>query len=43
MLDCILTDIATAGGGAYYKAPSPADLDDAFKAIAERTHIALVK
>lgn len=43
VLDCILTDIATAGGGAYYKAPSPADLDDAFKAIAERTHIALVK
>ena len=43
VLDCILTDIATAGGGIYYKAPTPAQLDDAFKAIAEQTHIALVK
>lgn len=43
VLDCILTDIATAGGGLYYKAPTPAQLNDAFKAIAEQTHIALVK
>ncbi|MEO8541671.1 MAG: VWA domain-containing protein [bacterium] len=43
VLDCILTDIATAGGGIYYKAPTPAQLDDAFAAIAAQTHIALVK
>jgi len=30
-------------GCRYYFAPTPAQLDDAFKAIAEQTHIALVK
>jgi len=30
-------------GCRYYFAPSPAQLDDAFQAIAEQTHIALVK
>ncbi len=43
VLDCILQSIADAGGGEYFKAPSAADLDDAFQAIAEKTHIALVK
>ncbi len=43
VLDCILEDIAQAGGGAYYKAPSTADLDEAFEAIAAQTHIALVR
>lgn len=43
VLDCILVDVATAGGGTYYKAPTPADLDAAFQSIAEQTHIALIK
>lgn len=43
VLDCILEDIAEAGGGAYFKAPTTADLDDAFEAIAAQTHIALVR
>jgi hypothetical protein len=43
VLDCVLEDIATLGGGTYYKAPTVAQLDDAFEAIAEQTHIALVK
>lgn len=43
VLDCILEDIAEAGGGAYYKAPTTADLDEAFEAIAAQTHIALVR
>lgn len=43
VLDCILEDIAAAGGGEYYKAPTPEQLDEAFQAIAERTHIALVR
>lgn len=43
VLDCVLEDIATLGGGTYYKAPTVAQLDEAFQAIAEQTHIALVK
>jgi len=43
VLDCVLQSIATAGGGLYYKAPTTADLAAAFKAIADRTKIALVK
>lgn len=38
-----LEDIATTGGGSYYFAPTTAQLDEAFKAIAEQTHIALVR
>lgn len=47
-----LADGGTAGVGPcqqnqpgcrYYHAPTPAQLDDAFRAIAEQTHIALVK
>jgi hypothetical protein len=41
VIDCILEDIAEAGGGEYFKAPTPAQLDDAFRAIAEKTHIGL--
>jgi Mg-chelatase subunit ChlD len=43
VLDCVLQRTADLGGGQYYKAPTTAELDDAFKAIAEQTHIALVK
>ncbi len=43
VLDCVLQNIADAGNGKYYKAPTPAQLDDAFEAIAEQTHIALVR
>lgn len=43
VLDCVLQQIADNGGGLYYKAPTTAQLDDAFRAIAEQTHIALVK
>ncbi len=43
VLDCILNDIAVAGGGTYYKAPTGADLDTAFAAIAAKTHIALTQ
>ncbi len=43
VLDCVLQQIADNGGGLYYKAPTPAELDEAFDAIAEQTHIALVK
>lgn len=43
VLDCVLQDIADAGGGKYYKAPTTAQLNDAFKAVAEQTHIALTK
>jgi len=38
-----LEGIADEGGGFYYFAPTTAQLDDAFEAIAESTHIALVK
>jgi hypothetical protein len=41
VIDCTLEDIADAGGGEYYKAPTTAQLDDAFRAIAEKTHIGL--
>ncbi|MGE0572208.1 MAG: VWA domain-containing protein [Dehalococcoidia bacterium] len=41
VLDCVLQDIAAAGGGEYFKAPTTADLDEAFEAIAKKTHIAL--
>jgi hypothetical protein len=37
----VLEDIAEAGGGTYYKAPTPAQLDEAFEAIAKMTHIGL--
>jgi Flp pilus assembly protein TadG len=40
-IDCVLEDIAEAGGGTYYKAPTPAQLDEAFEAIAKMTHIGL--
>lgn len=43
VLDCVLQQIATNGGGIYYKAPTTAQLDAAFQSIAEQTHIALVK
>jgi hypothetical protein len=42
-IPCVLQAIATAGGGAYYQAPTPADLNGAFVSIAEQTHIALIK
>lgn len=38
-----LEDIAEIGHGTYYFAPTTAQLDEAFRAIAEQTHIALVK
>jgi hypothetical protein len=41
VIDCTLEDIAEAGGGEYYKAPTTAQLDEAFEAIAEKTHIGL--
>lgn len=41
--DAFLTQIAAAGGGAYYKAPTTAQLDDAFKAIAAQSHVALTQ
>lgn len=43
VLDCVMENIAAAGGGEYYKAPTTAQLDDAFKAIAEKTRIALTQ
>jgi hypothetical protein len=43
VLDCVLDDLATKGGGTYYRAPTTAELNGAFQAIAEQTHIALVK
>ncbi len=43
VLDCVLTQVAAAGGGQYFKAPSKDDLAAAFKSIAELTHIALTK
>ncbi len=43
VLDCILQDIATTGGGTYYAAPTTAQLDEAFAAIAAQTHIALTQ
>lgn len=43
VLDCVLTQIADAGGGKYFKAPTSADLAGAFTSIAELTHIALIK
>lgn len=42
VMDCLLEDLAELGTGEYVAAPSVADLDDAFKAIAEKTHIALI-
>ena len=41
--DSFLQDIADIGEGAYYFSPTTAELDDAFQAIAEQTHIALVR
>jgi hypothetical protein len=41
--ESLLQDIAAIGSGSYYFAPTAAQLDGAFKAIAEQTHIALVK
>ncbi|GIW17040.1 VWA domain-containing protein [Tepidiforma sp.] len=38
-----LQDIAAIGGGQFYHAPTTAQLDEAFQAVAEQTHIALVK
>ena len=43
VLDCVLQQTADNGGGIYYKAPTTAQLDEAFEAIAEQTHIALVR
>ncbi len=42
VLDCLLQDLADRGTGDYIPAPTVADLDDAFKEIAEKTHIALI-
>ena len=41
--DAFLTNIANIGKGQYYKAPTVQQLDEAFEAIAEQTHIALVR
>ncbi len=41
--DAFLQNIATIGNGAYYKAPTTADLSAAFQAIAAQTHIKLVQ
>ncbi|MFN0096230.1 MAG: VWA domain-containing protein [Dehalococcoidia bacterium] len=41
--DAFLTNIAAIGNGIYYKAPTPAQLDDAFAAIAAQTHISLTQ
>lgn len=41
--DSFLQQIAAAGNGQYFKAPTTAQLDDAFRAIAASTHIALTK
>jgi Mg-chelatase subunit ChlD len=41
--ETFLQDLADIGGGAYYFAPTTAQLDEAFRAIAEQTHIALVR
>ncbi|GIW13866.1 MAG: hypothetical protein KatS3mg062_1305 [Tepidiforma sp.] len=38
-----LQDLADIGGGKFYHAPTTAQLDEAFQAIAEQTHIALVR
>ncbi|WP_322796563.1 vWA domain-containing protein [Tepidiforma sp.] len=38
-----LQDIATIGRGHFYHAPTTAELDEAFQAVAEQTHIALVR
>lgn len=38
-----LRDIAAIGGGQFYEAPTTAQLDEAFQAVAEQTHIALVR
>lgn len=43
VLDCVLQDVANDGGGEYFKAPTTAELDDAFREIAARTHIALTQ
>lgn len=41
--DTFLQNVANIGNGAYYFAPTTAQLDEAFEAIAEQTHIALVR
>lgn len=41
--DDFLTDIAAIGGGKYFKAPTLAQLDDAFRSVAESTHIQLTQ
>lgn len=41
--DAFLQNIANIGHGQYYKAPTLAQLDDAFRAIAAETHIALTQ
>ncbi|MCK9518275.1 MAG: VWA domain-containing protein [Dehalococcoidia bacterium] len=38
-----LRDIARRGGGSYYFSPTTAELDAAFRAIADETHIALTQ
>ncbi|MCC7364053.1 MAG: VWA domain-containing protein [Dehalococcoidia bacterium] len=43
VVDCVLEEIAERGGGEYFKAPTTAQLDDAFQAIAAKTHIALTE
>jgi len=42
VMDCLLEDLAALGTGEYVAAPTIADLDNAFKTIAEKTHIALI-
>ncbi len=41
--DSFLEQIASIGGGRYFKAPTPADLDAAFTSVAQQTHIALTR
>jgi Flp pilus assembly protein TadG len=41
VIDCVLEDIAEAGGGQYFHAPTPEQLDEVFEQIAEMTHIGL--
>jgi hypothetical protein len=43
VLDCVLQTAADSADGVYYKAPTVAQLDEAFEAIADQTHIALVR
>lgn len=41
--DTFLTNIANTGKGQYFKAPTLAELDDAFRSVAQATHISLTQ